>query len=151
MPFTYSADKIREIVKARKRFSGPGLSFQKIGEHGRKAVAILELVDGPLVNLRLYITSPILTKPETYTAALVLDDERIRGVDFSEIQRRRLYKETKPKGWHENIINPNQPTHHKDRNRHESLRNFEATDLQDFVQKIGKLWQIEMAKEKVLL
>jgi hypothetical protein len=81
----------------------------------------------------------------------VLEGERIRGIDYSKIRRHRRYKEHIPKGWHENVIDPNLPTDHDDRNRHLALMHFEPTDLKDFLHRVAKQWHIELEVEGLLL
>lgn len=151
MDFHYRSHQIQEIVKAPKQIRSEKLAFQNYGMSGKRVEVDLELVGGPLVNCRLIVTAPRTAEPRTYTAALVLEGERIRGVDFSPVRKRRFFKETVSKGWHENVRDPNLPTADAGRNRHVGLRDFEVTDLQDFVQKVGKLWHIELGEEGVLL
>ena len=102
-----------------------------------------------MFNLRLCVHAGRYDEPETYRAALVLDGQRIRGVDYSEIEVKQFYKTVVPKGWHENVIDPNLST--RDINRHQALSDFQVSDLTDFLGKVGRLWHIELAFDEVLL
>jgi hypothetical protein len=150
MSFQYSSRQILEIVKAVKcvRENQP-LDFKGSGERGKKLDVNLDLMDGPLVNLRLSITAGRFDDPATYRAALILEDQRIRGVDYSYIEHRRFYKTVIPKGWHQNVIDPNRPT--RDANQHLPLHHFIPTDLKDFLKRVGTLWHIELNLDEVLL
>ncbi len=152
MPFRFSSQRVYEIVQAAKcpRF-GHKLNWENEGQTGRKISLDLDLIDGPLVGLRLIINSHSHTDPLCYRAALVLEGERIRGVDYSLIARRKFYREYIPQGWHENVLDPNLPTNDPNRNRHLRLNNFSPTDLQDFQRLLAERWHIQLDFEKVLL
>lgn len=151
MPFPYLSHQIQEITIARKQIRGEKLTFENCGTTGKRAEVNLDLTAGALVNLRWIVIAGRTDDPKTYRASLVLEGERIRGIDFSPVSRKRRYKEAIPKGWHQNVIDPNLPTADEDRDRHVGLADFAVTDLQDFVQKVAKLWHIELEKELVLL
>jgi hypothetical protein len=150
MIFRYRSHQIQDIVHAAKMVrEGQSLEFKNYKEHGKYLQLDLDLKDGSLLNLRLSIHAGRYDEPETYRAALVLDGQRIRGVDHSEIEVKQFYKTVIPKGWHENVIDPNLPT--RDINRHLALSGFLVTDLTDFLGKVGGLWHIELAFDEVLL
>ena len=150
MNFRYRTHQIQDIARATKVVrEGEPLTFKNYKELGKHLEVDLDLKEGALVNLRLVITAGRYDQPETYRAALLLEGVRIRGVDYSELEVKRLYKTVVPKGWHQNIIDPNLPT--RDLNRHEGLPDFDAADLADFLSKVAKLWHIEMTLDEVLL
>lgn len=150
MNFRYRSHQVQEIVRAAKVVrEGQPLTFKNYKEHGNYLGLELDLKDGPLVNLRLTITAGRYDEPETYRAALLLDEQRIRGVDHSDIELKRFYKMVVPKGWHQNVIDPNLPT--RELNRHEPLPDFEVCDLADFFGKVAGLWQIEVAFDEIML
>lgn len=130
---------------------GQKLNWETEGQNGRKLTLDLDLIDGPLVGLRLIVHCHNHTDPTSYRAALVLEGERIRGVDSSLVARRKFYKEHIPQGWHENLIDPNLPTNDPARNRHLALKHFSPTDLQDFLRLLSERWHIQLDFEKVLL
>ena len=150
MSFQYSSHQIVEIAKSPKSVrENQQLDFKSYGDRGKKLDVNLDLMDGPLVNLRLSITAGQFDDTATYRAALILEDQRIRGVDHSYIEHRRFYKTVIPKGWHQNVIDPNRPT--RDSNQHLPIDHFTPTDLKDFLKKVGTLWHIELNLDEVLL
>lgn len=152
MNFRYKSFQIADIVKAAKAIrEGQPLTFRGLGEKSKVLDFDLDLKDGPLLDLRLHVSAARFDDTTTYEAALILADQRVRGIGYSATRLTRFYKERIPKGWHENVIDPNLPTRDDDRNRHESLAHFEPTDLEDFLRKACKRWKIELPSEKVLL
>ena len=158
MPFSYRAEQILEIVKWRKvprlpdfLKSGQPIPFQNYGENGRRIDLLLDLVDGPLVDLRFHVRAPILNNTETYEAALLLAGKRIRGIGWNPTSRWRFYKEKIPGGWHENLMDPNRDIKDADYNRHLAMPNFKIIDLTDFFMKTAGHWQVELEMEKELL
>ena len=152
MNFRYKSSQIAEIVKAAKVVrEGQSLAFRSHGEKSKALDVDLNLKEGTLVDLRLRVTAGRFDEPMTYEAALILADQRVRGIGYSATRLMRFYKERIPKGWHENVIDPNLPTRDDDRNRHESVTDIEPTDLEDFLRKVCKRWNIELPSEKVLL
>lgn len=150
MSFRYRSHQIQDIANAAKVVrEGQSLAFKSYKDHGKHLGVELDLKDGPLVNLRWTITAGRYDQPETYRAALLLDEQRIRGVDYSELAVKRFYKVEVPGGWHQNVIDPNLPS--RDINRHVALPEFEVTDLADFLGKVAGLWHIELSLDEVLL
>jgi hypothetical protein len=83
MSFRFPSHRIQEIVGAQKCVRlGQKTVFEKHGEHGQKLAVDLDLVDGPLLNLKLFVACGNVANPETYTGALTLEGERIRGLEF---------------------------------------------------------------------
>jgi hypothetical protein len=152
MPFRFTSHRLHEIVRAQKIVcAGQRVEFESEGSKGKKLSLTIELPGGQMMSLRLLVSCYDATQPESYTASLVLEGERIRGVDYSKIRRLRRYKEHIPKGWHENVIDPNLPTDDDDRNRHVALANFAPTDLKNFLHLVAKKWHIEIEAETLLL
>lgn len=152
MNFRYKSFQIAEIAKAAKAIrEGQSLAFRAFGERSKVLDVDLDLMDGSIVDLRLRVSAGRFDEPTTYEAALILADQRVRGIGYSATRLTRFYKERIPKGWHENVIDPNLPTRDDDRNRHEPVADIEPTDLEDFLRKACKRWNIELPSEKVLL
>lgn len=152
MSFRYKTAQIAEIVKAAKVLrEGRSLVFRGYGEKSKSLDVDLDLKDGALLDLRLRISGGRFDDPTTYEAALILADQRVRGIGYSATRRMRFYKERIPKGWHENVIDPNLPTRDDHYNRHEPLTGFEPTDLDDFLRKVCQRWNIELPIKNVLL
>jgi hypothetical protein len=152
MGYRYRSHQILQIVNAPKVVrEGQPLVFRKYKEVGTNLEVDLDLKDGALLNLRLSVHAGRFDEPETYRAALVLEDQRIRGVDYAHVEQKRFYKTVIPKGWHQNIIDPNLPSRDIHSNRHELLPHFEVIDLTDFLRKVAALWEIELELEDELL
>jgi hypothetical protein len=152
MPFRFPSHRLQEIVRAEKVIrSGQRTVFEAEGSKGKKLSVDLDLMDGPLMNLKLIIHCFDATNPQSYRAALVLEGERIRGVDYSAVARKKFFKEFIPKGWHENVIDPNLSTNDDNRNRHVALEKFAPTDLQHFLRLVAERWNIELEAAEVLL
>ncbi len=152
MPFRFPSHRLHEIVKARKvAGAGQRAEFESEGSKGKKLSLTLELPEGQMMSLRFLVACHDASQPESYTAALVLEGERVRGIDHSKIRRLKRYKEHIPKGWHENVIDPNRATDDDDRNRHVPLQDFAPTDLKHFLHLVAKKWHIELEMESLLL
>ncbi len=152
MTFRYRSHQIAEIIKAVKVVrEGQTLEFRKYGERGRALLLELDLTAGMVPDLRLSVKAGRFDDPTTYTAALILADQRVRGIDYSATSRARFYKVRIPQGWHENLIDPNLATHDPQRNRHEALAPFDVTDLRVFLHEVCRRWHIELAIEEALL
>jgi len=159
MSYPYTPHQIQEIVKAAKVLrrpelltSGGPIPFTKFGDHGKRIDLLLDLVDGPaLIDLRFHVRAPVFDDPETFEAALILANERVRGIGWDATGRKRFYKHVIPKGWHQNVIDPNLAPGHADGNRHVPLDDFNPTDLADFFTKSAALWHIDFHFEEGLL
>ena len=82
--------------------------------------------------------------------AFLLANERVRGVDYSEIEVKKFYRTHIPEGWHQNILDPNLDPDDSNQNRHESL-DWTVTDFADFIRQVCKLWNIDLGIEEGLL
>ncbi len=160
MSFPYTTQQIREIVQSPKTLrhselleAGEPIPFQNYGERGKRIDLLLDLVDGPiLVDLRFHVRGPVFDNPESYEAALILAGERIRGIGWNATGKKRFYgKEVIPKSWHQNVIDPNLPLSHPDRNPHLPLEPFEPTELTDFFTKAANVWHINLQFNEGLL
>jgi hypothetical protein len=86
MSWTFSAAIVHELVKAAKcPAPGQKVEFTSQGEHGKELSLVLELIDGAPHLLRLVVTAARAVSPETYEAALLLNNRRIRGLGFSKV------------------------------------------------------------------
>lgn len=98
-----------------------------------------------------YDAKGLTDKQESYTAALVLEDERIRSIDYNMVRRRYMFSDeiVREKAWHENIRYYS-PEAVEIVNEHETL-GFEAfypTDLQSFHLFCCNRWNIELAEDE---
>lgn len=148
--FQYRSDQIRDIVAAEKCLRNPGavppdqpLPFKHYGQNSRLLMLNIDLVDGPLLNLRFIVKAGVLQDTSTFDAALLLDDQRIRGIGYALVETKRWYKIRIPKGWHQNIINPDRTG---DANQHEALPDFDPTDLNEFFHLSAQKWNIKIPR-----
>lgn len=144
--FPYSQFQIEDVVKAEKypRDWEP-VTFKKVTRSEKSRTADIQLERSDLKTDRLRWTlAGELDTTTTYRSALLLEDTKIRGVDYHAIARSRMYKEVIPKGWHQDIIDPNLEQSHKNYQRREALSDFEPYHLDDFLSKVAKLWNIQL-------
>ncbi len=152
MPFRFASHQLHEIVQAVKWLRpGQSLDFEREGTRGMKLRVDLELPDGPLMALSLHLSCHDPAQTEGYTAALVLEGQRIRGIDYSHIERKRFYKKYIQKGWHENVIDPNLSTNDENRNRHVTLDDFQPTYLAHFRILVAQKWNIVLPAGDLLI
>lgn len=158
-PYPYTSSQIREIVAAPKKLrrpellvKGKPLPFASYGDRGRKIDLPLDLEDrGGLLDLRFHVRAPVFDDPETFEAALVLVD-RVRGIGWHATGKKRFYgRQIIPKGWHQNVIDPNLEPNNPDRNRHLPIIGFEPSDLAAFFMEAARIWRIQLPIEKGLL
>ena len=96
--------------------------------------------------------APIFDAPETFEAALILAHERVRGVGWHATGKKRFYgRQIIPKGWHQNLIDPNLEPNNPDRNRHVPIKDFEPSDLAAFFMAAARVWRINLPLEESLL
>ena len=87
-----------------------------------------------------------LNDPTTFRSSLLINNVRVRGIDFHEFAQRRHYKEVSPAGWHQDIIDPNQGHRRKD-----PIVIGTVTGVRDFVLRAAREWNIEVESEEGLL
>ncbi len=146
----YPSAVLHELVKLPKHIVGDRIVFREPEKQpglSREARVTLESkTSGRAVLAELVVKVGDLKDVTTYSAALLVDYERIRGVDFSKIERTSFYRTKIPKGWHQNVIDPN-----TGENRHEALAINPVSDLDDFIRKVASLWNISYSEEVTLL
>ena len=126
------------------------IEFVRRGGKSAEADRVLDLQDGSPILLRFFIKAQV-DKPLTYEANLILAGQRIRGVGHCETERRYFYGKIRiPKGWHENIVNPNLVQGDDNYNIHRSLPDFLFTDLVDFTRKTAAMWHIVLPPAELL-
>ncbi len=151
-PYPIPTHRLHEIVRAPKCVqSGLSLDYQQRGTKGKKLDARLELKDDVFVDMRFFVHCGDHECPTTYESGLCVGGPRVRGIGYSPVRRMRKYKEYIPKGWHENVIDPNLPDTDDNANRHIPLPHFSPTDLQDFTRQSADKWQIDLDYAESLL
>jgi hypothetical protein len=150
--FRFPSHRLQELIKAPKcPASDAEVKWKDRGEKGKELRLALDLVDGPFAGFAVHVTCGDGAEVTSYRAALILEGERVRGVDYSLIERRRFYRDYLVKGWHENVIDPNLPSSNQNRNRHEPLNDFEPSDLESFLREVCRMWHIDLEFGEALL
>jgi hypothetical protein len=146
MSYRFPNHRIHEVVSLPKiLIDGQTVNHERVGEHGGRFNAVLDLVDGPYMDLRFLGKAGQLNLPQSYDASLLLDAERIRGVGYCPIARQNFRaKQRIPAGWHQNICDPNKSTEDPASNRHEPLPEFRPIDFADFTRNVAALWNIDL-------
>lgn len=142
MTWSFSATRVRELVNAPKCLAaGQKAEFSSQGD-GKELSVLLDLIDGGNYHLRLVVAAGRADIPESYEAALLLNNRRVRGIGYGKIERKKNYRVHIPKGWHENVLDYTLPS--ADQNRHPALPDFQAGDLRDFLTKVCRRWNIQI-------
>ena len=129
------------VEKAGPKAQGPGL----------RLILRLYLVDETaFVPMEIHFKAGRTDVPASYRAAFLLASERVRGVDYSEIEVKKFYRTHIPKGWHQNVIDPGLSTDDPNQNRHDAL-DWTVTDFDDFIRQVCTLWNIDLGREEGLL
>jgi hypothetical protein len=148
MNYRHAAHRIAEILRLKKGLPlGDKLELEKINNslNGRRFETRPELLDGPFLDMRYLGKAPILEDPTSYDASFLIDNQRVRGVGYAEVERRNFrFNRRIPKGWHQNVCDPTLPTHHADHNVHHPLPDFAPTDFHDFIRQTAKMWEIDL-------
>lgn len=144
MAFGFKAFQILEIVNAQKCLRDGSSGEHEADGNSITLDTMVVPLDNPHIVLRFRASAGRSDKPTSYKAVLVLDDQRIRGVDFFEMEVRRRFRVHIPLGWHQNVVDPNLPASDPDQNRHIAILDFNPSDFADFVRKVCGLWNIEL-------
>lgn len=148
MGFSYSNVQIAAVVNAVKhpRLAGD-LEIKESREPSRRLDSLLERSDAKEDRIRLIVRAGRIDDPHSFAAALLLEDTRIRGIDYHAVARSRFYKETIPKGWHEDIIDPNRETGEKGQHERKAMPDFAPMDFVDFRRLVCAHWNIVLPPE----
>jgi hypothetical protein len=153
--FPYSDFQIEEIVQAEKHpRDWEPLVFEKVAKSAHSKELDVQLVrsDGRADRIRFVVRAGWPDMPVSYSSVLLLENIKIRGVDFHEIEMVRFYgKQRVPKGWHQDMIDPNLEQQDSCYHRRLPLDGFAPYDLKDFVVKISKLWNIVLLGQESFL
>ncbi len=141
--YPFSPVRIEEIIKAGKCLDeGEDLEFSKHGGSGLGLDLRPALKDGQYLDMRFVVNCSDPARTDTYESAFLLAGPRVRGIGYSPIERKKKYKVHIPKGWHENVIDPN--ISGDDGNRHVALPDFFPSDLRGFTRKSAERWRIDL-------
>lgn len=90
MAWPFSATRIRELVTASKCLAaGQKAEFSSQGD-GKELSILLDLIDGGSYHLRLIVTAGRADTRESYEAALLLNNRRVRDISYSKIERKSI-------------------------------------------------------------
>ncbi|MCH8473640.1 MAG: hypothetical protein LAT55_00245 [Opitutales bacterium] len=149
--FPYNAFQIEEIVQVEKHpRDWEPIEFEK-GQRGNQSrLADVQLLreDARTDRLRLIIRAGRVNQPETFAAALLLENTKIRGIDFHPMERRKWYgKVAIPAGWHQDVIDPNLDQSDLNYQRRLPVEDFEPYDLVDFLKRVSTIWNITLPNQ----
>ena len=148
MSYPHPTHQIQEIISKPKCLpAGEAVELERCGKE-RKSMKFEtrpHLIDGGFIDMRFLGSAPRLDQPETYDASFLIANQRVRGVGYNPIARENLrYKNRIPKGWHQNVCDPNLPTNDVRQNIHQPLAGFAPSDFQDFMSQTAKMWNIDL-------
>lgn len=148
--FPYRSFEVSDFLKRLKKspVEKPEPKTNGSGLHLSLRLYLVE--EKVFVPMELHLRAGRKDVPASYRAAFLLANERVRGIDYSEIETKRFYKTHIPKGWHQNIIDLGLPASDPNQNRHEPL-DWTITDFADFIRQTCKLWNIDLKREEGLL
>lgn len=149
LPWQFTPRKVEEILSQPKEFV-PEKNPEFRSEKDSTTLTCLSRVNfkrepTPCISMRYKASgSPKLI--ESYSSAFLLNNRRVRGIDFSPIERKKRYITVIPKGWHENIVDPAYPEKDLTKgNRHAALPgDFSPSDLAQFHKACSKRWNIKL-------
>jgi hypothetical protein len=161
--YPFTKEQIRQIVLSEKLprdWSPSGFKKYVVKEVDEKKSArptvsmegrwMLDLASRQLVQLRFFVKAGIVSDATTYDDSLILENQRVRGVGYSLVERRRFYKVCVPRGWHENLDDPNLPPNDEASNIHKPLPDFSPTDLIDFTRQVARMWNIVLPSDDLI-
>lgn len=149
----YTPREVADLVRLPKRSrEGAVLEFKKKRETTREIYTSLAGTKQTLPPMD-YSVGGNPQETDSFHAALLLEKKRVRGIDFSPIEKKKFYKTHIPEGWHENVIDWKKPTNDEEHNKHVPLPGFENefVDLQGFHYACARRWNIELETEDTLL
>jgi len=153
--FPYSEFEIEALVEAEKHpRDWESISFQSYGgsKTSLRADVRLEMSDGRYARFRFGVRAPVVNDPLTYASVLLLEDTKVRGIDYHEIGRARKYGvESIPKGWHEDIVNPNLDDPYNKKQKRRAIADFAPYHLEDFTAKVAAMWNIVLPENNKYL
>lgn len=148
--FGYRSFEISDFLKRAKK-SAEGDPKPKVYGSGLSLEVRVYLADSAVfVPMQAIFKAGRKDVPASYRAAFLLANERVRGVDCSEVEVKRHYRIHIPKGWHQNLLDPNLDSSDPNQNRHEVLE-WTVTDFDVFTRQVCKLWNIDLGREEELL
>ena len=151
MSYPYKPHQILDFLGQPKRLPEDfSVDARRSGKIGKVLIAEgrPRLIDGSFIDMRYIVKAPIPNDVTSYDASFLIADRRVRGVGYDPIGRPNFrFKRRIPKGWHQNVCDPNLPTNDPGQNIHKQLPDFEGNDFRDFIVWTTELWKIELGGE----
>src|ERR1035437_6959816 len=109
LPFRYSSPILLGFVQERKKIPLGKFILRDIKSIeqknvGKEARIPLELENSRAVIIEWVLKACQIAVVTSYHASLLIDSQRIRGIDYCPIDQKKLFKINIPKGWHENVF-----------------------------------------------
>ena len=152
--FPLSSARIRDVLQAPKRIVKDIHDVLIHAHSGVKGIEFrieVEMMDEGYLPMQLIGRATDPTDPQTYHIVLTAHGERLRGVDYQRLAKRKGYKIKIPAGWHQNVCDPNLPSRNDEDNRHDAMPDFRPADFLDFVRKVAAKWKIDLGEKDELL
>lgn len=152
----YTLEQTKQYVEHPKAPAGGSLPAWKVSSRGNPEHCALSM-ELKMVNVlfqpsdQKYHAHGLKCNKYNYACALVLEGERIRGIDYCEAARTRFFNRANclVPGWHENLcyFDPNE---NRIVNIHikEGLETFDPVDLDDFLALTTGHWNIATPDQK---
>lgn len=143
--FPYLAAVANEMVRAPKHV---GIALGTILERLETGYLKLPLEPEPVIPVIMewVLKAGRINEVETYHSSLLINAERVRGIDFHKLPQRRFYREISPAGWHEDIVDPKSGSIRK-----QAIQLEGVNDMHDFVLFVALRWNIQIEREEELL
>jgi hypothetical protein len=140
--FKYPGTVVIELVRSRKRCPESLEMLLKVLKVGTFR-SVVEPESQVPVLIEWVVNAGRLNDTSTFRSSLLINNTRVRGIDFHEFSRRRYYREVVPAGWHQDLISPKE---HENRRVPFEMRDL--TDIRDFVLRVATEWNIEIESEE---
>lgn len=151
----YTKEQIEEYVKHPKLPTGdvPAWAISRRGNPTHWTRSFSLQLKGKLFQTRdqRFSARGLTETPESYKAVLILEDERIRSIDYTPVKQHFMLQNNRVKqaGWHENHLYYNPQTNSIENDHvYEELENFSPQDLESFYEFSCKRWTIEIPESE---
>ena len=152
----FSRTETDECISQPKVPVGPVPDWQPKSGDGRSTVQKkfkLRFKDRPTIGCTLrYSAHGAETEPRSYAAAFILNNQRIRGIDYTPVKNMHMFRETETReaGWHENIIYADAETStlKNEHTAYAELQGFHPQSLEDLLAFTCSRWNIELPDEE---
>lgn len=153
--WTYTKEQVENYVRTTKIPVGdvPAWTTSKRDNPSHRARSFdIQMKDTPFQTRdQRFNVRGLPEAPESYKATLILESERIRGIDYTPVKQHYMLRKNRVKqaGWHENHLyyNPETKCIEND-HEYEGLDNFSPQDLDSFYEFSCNRWTIEIPRQE---